>query len=73
MRINNDVYRAAHGRNPRGNGYWFFEIIGIDKTGNPIVETILRTGNFNSAREWACELFTRLHESSSITEVITKL
>ena len=72
MRINNDIYRAAHGRNPRGNGFWVFEIAGIDKAGNTIVDTLTGSGNLSSARKSACERFTRIYDPSSITEVITK-
>lgn len=68
MRINNEVYRMTHGKAPKGYGYWLFEIIGIDKMGNTIVETVIGRGNLSRARERACELFGRLYEPSSITD-----
>lgn len=72
MRINNEIYRMAHGKYPKGYGYWVFEIAGIDKMGNTIVDTLTGIGNLSSARKSACELFGRLYEPSSITEVITQ-
>ena len=54
MLVNTNSYEATHGRAPRGEGYWGFEITATDGKGAYITETRWAHGTPAAARKQAC-------------------
>ncbi len=60
MRTNTYKYKAAHGKNPRGYGLWYFEILATDNNGAYLTETIGRHGTLSEAKKLAISSLKRM-------------
>jgi len=63
-------YEFSHGKKPRGNGYWGFEITFEDGSGRFSTETVWAHGTLTSARKlaWA-ELKAGCSSAKSAIEI----
>jgi hypothetical protein len=59
MRIDNTQYLNAHGCNPKGKGFWFFDLLGTDGEGRYTRDTFSGNGTVAQARKQAVAAFKR--------------
>jgi len=70
MRTNTLKYEFAHGKKPRGNGLWMFEILATDGQGAYLTEQVQRHGTLGEAKSLAIKsLKTQCGRVKSIVEV----
>lgn len=50
MQMNTSEFEASHGRKPRGNGYWGFDLTFTDGNGRYCTETRFAHGTMAQAR-----------------------
>lgn len=69
MRTNTDRYEMAHGRKPKGEGLWMFEVSFGNGEGAYASETISMHGLYSEAKKAAVEQVRRIPDAKMILEV----